>query len=95
MSAQVDGAAWTHDEVHEVGEALLNWIAGSMTLGFSQPGNMLDYVHGHTGSIGRDLVTDFVAWCSGRQGYVPGCEERITEMWNSGWIRRANEPVAP
>lgn len=84
----VPGTKWTTEETLEVGRALLNAIATTVTLGHESPASTLDYATSEYGVLALDLVWDFVDWTSGR-GLRPGAEDRIRdEIATSGWASR-------
>ena len=91
LSQQYGGTEFTAAEVLLLGEAVLNWINATATLGHASPGNTLDYVPlSRCNLIGEQVLRDFVAWTSGRTDLAPGCDERLRELIrDSGWSELA------
>lgn len=85
MTRRVGKTDFLNFEVYAIGQTLLNTINSVVVLGWSSPGSSLDYTHDN-GTVGNDLVRDFIAWTSGRKALAPGCEDKLRQhIIDSGW----------
>lgn len=89
------GGIITVAELVGIGAAVLDAVCNVEMLGHASPAATLDYLGREAGWSCADIVTDFVAWTSGRTNMRPGCEERLREyVSTTGWYRATLEHKA-